>query len=280
MKKALLLLFAAMTIQGIAQTETGWFQETNMKGKLNFHWGYNRAAFTKSDYHFKGENFDFVLKKVQALDKPATVGVDPYLTGTGFTVPQYNYRVGYFIGKRWNIGIGMDHMKYVMVQDQVVKADGYIEYETSEGVEIRHEFENYDVQLTEDFLIFEHTDGLNYLNVEAEYYQNLYRFDEKHQINVYAGGGGGMLIPKSNVQLMGYERNDEFHIAGYGISAKLGLNVNLFKFLYLQTELKGGYINMPDVLIRPGDNSDRASHDFFFSQWNFVVGGYIQLGKN
>lgn len=277
MKKTLLILAYLCLTAGVAQN--GWFSPFDKKGDLGLYWGYNRSAFTNSDISFEGADYNFTLYEVEAVDKPAPVGSDPYLTASGFTVPQYNYKVSYFVGKRLSIGIGMDHMKYVMVQDQTVKATGYIEYSPDENTTIRREYNNDDIVLTEDFLQFEHTDGLNYLNIEADYYSTLYRFSEKFAIHGLVGGGIGGLIPKSNVKLLGYERNDTFHWAGFGLDAKVGLSIDLFKYIFLQTELKGGYINMPDVLVMPGDVSDRASHDFYFVQWMFVIGGHIPLGK-
>ena len=252
------------------EAQNGWFGELDMKGKLNFFWGYNRGWFSNSDIQFNGPGYQFILHDVVAKDRPVSFAADPYFTSTGFTIPQYNYKIGFFVGKRLNIGIGMDHMKYIMVQDQQSTLTGNLP-----GSDVQ--FTNEPITVTEDFLTFEHSDGLNYLNVEAEYYWNLYRFSEKHAINVFAGGGGGALIPKSNVKLMNFQRNDEFHIAGFGLDAKVGASLNLFKFLFLQTEFKTGYINMPDVLTMPDPAADRASHDFWFSQWNFVIGGYIQL---
>lgn len=55
---------------------------------------------------------------MKATDRQTPFGMiyfDPVL----FTIPQYNARLGYFFKDNWSISIGMDHMKYVMVQDQM-----------------------------------------------------------------------------------------------------------------------------------------------------------------
>jgi len=67
------------------------------------------------------------------------------------------------------------------------------------------------------------------------------------------------------VALLGKSERDEFHIAGYGVSAKAGLNFNFFKYFFIQTELKGGYINMPDIQITY-NNNEKASQHFMFIQ--------------
>jgi hypothetical protein len=39
-------------------------------------WGWNRAMFSKSDIHFKGNGYDFVLHNVVAHDRPSDLSWD------------------------------------------------------------------------------------------------------------------------------------------------------------------------------------------------------------
>jgi hypothetical protein len=48
---------------------------------------------------------------------------------------------------------------------------------------------------------------------------------DKVQINITEGIGAGFLYPKTNTTLLGKARYDEFHVSGFGLSAKGGLNV-------------------------------------------------------
>ena len=63
------------------------------------------------------------------------------------------------------------------------------------------------------------------------------------------------------------------------MNAVVAVNVNLFKYFFIQSDFKGGYINMPNVRTTMS-TSDSASHDFFFSQWNILFGGVINLKGN
>ena len=56
----------------------------------------------------------------------------------------------------------------------------------------------------------------------------------------------------------------------------MGLNITIFKYFYLQGELKGGYINMPDIRTTY-DPSDRASQKFFFFQRILAFGGIFRI---
>lgn len=54
-------------------------------------------------------------------------------------------------------------MKYVMQQNQTVKVDGHI---ANSGTPFDGVYIDDDVVLTDDFVTFEHTDGLNYIFLE------------------------------------------------------------------------------------------------------------------
>jgi hypothetical protein len=188
--------------------------------------------------------------------------------------------MGYFINDHYNISLGLDHMKYVMTQNQVVTYTG--DYQ-NEGTNFYGEtLPNGQVLLTEDFLTFEHTDGLNYINSEfcrVDDISKLFgiRNTDKFQINLTEGLGAGLLYPKTNAKLMQQERHDDFHVAGYGISAKAGLNFTFYKYFFIQTEIKGGYINMNSIQTTYRETEDKASQDFNFSETVIAIGGIFRL---
>ena len=99
---------------------------------------------------------------------------------------------------------------------------------------------------------------------------------DKVQINLTEGLGAGVLLPKTNTRLLGKERYDEFHLAGYGLSAKVGLNFTFFKHFFIQTELKGGYIDMNDIRTTKY-TSDSASQHFWFLQRIISFGGIFKI---
>jgi hypothetical protein len=51
----------------------------------------------------------------------------------------------------------------------------------------------------------------------------------------------------------------------------MGLNINLLKNFFIQTEFKGGYTSLPAIRTT-NSKSDTASQDFFFIQYNLVFG--------
>ena len=249
----------------------------NNKGKLYFYWGGNRESFSKSDIHFKGNDYDFTIYDVTAHDRPKGWHID-YINPSRMTIPQTNFRIGYFISNHYNISLGVDHMKYIMFQDRVVNKNGYYQEVGSYGESLTN---NNQVLLTEDFLTFEHTDGLNYVNTEIARVDDLSKIlnlpnTDHFQISLTEGIGGGILYPKTNAKLLGKDRHDDFHVSGYGFSAKAGLNFTFYKHFFIQMELKGGYINMPDIRTT-NDSTDSASQNFMFLQRVIAFGGIFKI---
>ena len=246
------------------------------KGKFYIFWGGNRSTYSTSDIHFKGLDYDFTLYDVTSHDKPKGWNID-YINPSRMTIPQTNFRVGYFISDHYNVSIGLEHMKYVMNQDRAVNINGFYPNPGSYDELLP----NNQVLLTEKFLTFEHTDGLNYINTEISRVDDLSKLiglpnTDKFQINITEGVGAGFLYPKTNAMLMSKPRHDDFHISGYGLSAKAGLNFTFFKHFFIQTELKGGYINMPDIRTT-SENADRASQHFLFFEKVIVFGGIFRF---
>lgn len=276
MKKTIITLAILLLTSyfGFSQNEE-ISEQISRKGDLYFFWGWNRGWFSDSDITFKGDNYDFTLDKVRAFDRQNKFGFDPYLNPSNMTIPQYNVRIGYFIHHNYSISIGTDHMKYVMRQDQTVNISGEIQ---SSGTSYNGIYNNDNIVLTEEFLTFEHTDGLNYVNVDFRRFDEIYSFG-KVKISLTEGLGAGVLFPKTNTKLLNNERYDEFHVAGYGISGVVAVNVNLFKYFFVQSEFKGGFINMPNIRTTMS-TSDSASQHFFFTQLNIVFGAVINLKGN
>ena len=269
------LLFLSFSIFSFAQN--GPISDShNNKGKIFAYWGWNSSSYTKSDIHFKGQQYNFTLKDVVAHDRQTGFSMR-YFNPAKMTIPQYNFRIGYFFNPKYSISFGFDHMKYVMDQNQIVNISGSI---SGSGTDYDGLYNNEPIELKENFLKLEHTNGLNYLNLEVRRMDNLLDAAQLKiknvDINFFEGVGAGILYPKTDITLINFERNDQWHLAGYGVSAVAGLNVTFFKHVFIQGEAKGGFINMPDVLTTNFPN-DKAKQNFFFLQGNVNFGVVFKL---
>ena len=275
----LAFLFLSLNLFG-QDSETVKYTESN-KGKFFVSWGGNRESFSKSDIHFKGEDYDFTIKDAAAKDKPKGWHID-YINPTRITIPQTNIKVGYFISDHYTISLGVDHMKYVMQRNLNKVVDGYINLPTTEAGSVYNgTYNNDNIIVSEDFLKFEHTNGLNYVYTEVARYDDISSLFhlpniDKFQVNITEGVGGGILYPKTNTTLLEKDGYDEFHLAGYGVSINAGLNLTFYKHFFLQLDLKGGYINMPDIRTT-SNTAESASQHFTYLQRIVAIGGVFDI---
>jgi hypothetical protein len=107
---------------------------------------------------------------------------------TKMTIPQTNFRMGYFISDHYSLAIGVDHMKYVLTQNQTARISGTI----AAGTPMMGFIPNDPIVITEDFLMYEHTDGLNYVNTEFSRHDDIssilkLKNTDKIQVNLTEG---------------------------------------------------------------------------------------------
>lgn len=251
------------------------------KGKFTISWGGNRDYFTDSDITFKGDNYNFTIDNTTAHDKPKGWHID-YVNPARMTIPQTNFKLGYYITDKYMISIGLDHMKYVMTQNQTVNMSGKIDYPlTHPSSQFNGNYNSDPTVMTEAFLMFEHTDGLNYINTEFARQDDISSWfgiknTDIFQVNINEGVGIGVLYPKTNTTLMGQERHDDFHISGFGSSLRAGINLVFYKYFTIEGSLKGGYINMPDIRTTKS-SADSASQEFFFAETIISFGGIFRI---
>jgi hypothetical protein len=253
-------------------------QAQSNKGKVFIYWGWNGSNYTSSNLHLKGRNYNFTIHKMKATDRQSPLSLD-YINPSQMTIPQYNFRIGYYIKDKISLSIGMDHMKYVMTNDQVAKISGNINNDLS----IYTGNLNAKYTIARDFLMFEHTDGLNNLNIEGRWEENLLHIplDKKNKgitINIQGGIGAGALIPKTNAKLFDQERHDEFHLAGFDAHVLMGIKLDIWKYFFIASEFKGGYINMPSIRTTHSFK-DKASQAFGYIQYNILLGAQVNLRK-
>lgn len=276
MKFYSILFFIFITLSGFSQEVITAPTATPKKGEFFLTWGYNWSWYSNSDIKFEGDNYNFELKSVKAADRPTPFTFENYFHPSYITTPQYNLRLGYYFSDNYSVSLGIDHMKYIARPDQPVQVFGEIQ---DSGTIYDGVYNGETVLLEEGFVEFEHTDGLNYINAEVRRFDHLFVLHEKISMNLLYGAGVGFIYPKTNAVILNNERYDQFNLAGYGMHALFGVGFTFFKHLIVQTELKGGYINLPNVRTT-SNKADSASHSFFFGQYNFSVGGTINFLEN
>ncbi len=266
------------------------------EGRFFLFWGYNRATYSHSNMKFWGDGYSFKINDIRATDD-ATQFSSVYFNPTGFTVPQFNYRIGYFISDKNYISIGSDHMKYSMAKQTthltgtITKGQNIGTYNNKEVVvgedaDVANPGPSYIDNLQGGFVSnFEHCDGLNDFAAEFGRLEQLWiSKNHKHALSVTASAGLGMVIPDTDADVLGQppkhdmEANKKsYHLAGYSVSATMGFQFDFFKHAFILARAKVGYINLPDITTTI--YGGKASQHFEFLEPMAVIGYSFYLGK-
>lgn len=234
-------------------------------GKFFFHWGYNRSWYSKSDIQVKGGGYDFTVYDVKATDDPEPFESDAYYRMSKITIPQFNFRVGYCYNERWSFSIGWDHLKYRTSHVQEVQIAGdYIR----NGQPIRYNGET--VKLTRYFFHLEHTDGLNFVRLQADYAISLIQTKNKKQgVDAILGAGFGPVCPWSDAIIDGVRHRSFVRPSGVGASVDIKLRARVFPSFFVQSTARIGAIRLNDILIT---DEIRAKQSFNFGEFNITAG--------
>lgn len=236
--------------------------QNNPKSDFFVTWGYNRSQFSKSDIEIQGNGYHFTLHDIAAKDRPSPFEAKVYLNPAKLSIPQFNFRAGYFLTDKISVSLGYDHMKYVAVTDQQTFISGTIDSSASENY--AGTYDNTPVIFSRNFMQYEHTNGCNYISAEADrYFHSWVSSDKKYSFSTQTGFGMGVMMPRSDVSVFGQQGANLFHFAGFGSSVSAGFRFVFFRHFYLQFIVKGGLISLPDVLTFK-EKGYKASQHFWF----------------
>jgi hypothetical protein len=245
------------------------------EGTLYLYWGYNRAAYTKSKIHFVGNGYDFTLSGVKAKDRPANK-LSQYIDPTKFTVPQFNLRIGYNFANYWNISLGYDHLKYVMVHGPEYLLNGKI----SNGIDANWSgsFQDNVVTTDENSFHYENTNGQNYIRAELTRVKNIVRNNiDNFTLSSLLGISSGVILSFNDFTFGGRKDLATTSLSGLGLSLHTGLRFEFFKHLFLQTNVNAGYLSQMHVKTRRNEYSAFAKQQFGYVEANIVLGALFYI---
>jgi hypothetical protein len=145
-------------------------------GMIYVMWGYNRGYHSAADTTFHTPNGTFTIHDAVGYDRPTKFGI-AYLDPTQMSKPQYNIRIGYQFNEKWAVEIGQDHMKWVFDPSRQYKITG--DYDKPLWGHVP--FEQVKESGNAGFVLFEHTDGYNYVHAGPVFTKNLFIHEhERH----------------------------------------------------------------------------------------------------
>ncbi len=257
--------FLALLI-GLSGVQLASAQQLKLSG-MYIQWGYNREAYTRSTIHFKmSDGNNFYLHQATAHDKPDFPAI--YKVPTQITIPQYNYRIGFWIDKAQTLGLELnfDHAKYVVTDGQVVHVTGVISDQQVDGDSVVN---------GAHFLHFEHTDGANWFHINLV--RQVVLFQKKNGqgplLTAMMKGGAGWNIPRTDFTWKGDRLNNKFHLAGYNFGVEGGLRIYPFKNWFFEWTGKTGYVRYINALVCTNhETGNRATHGFEYVETILTVG--------
>jgi len=274
-KSALLFASISLLIFGdLNAQDSSVFQPRMVDNSFYVTWGYNRAHYRRSDISLKGDGFDFTIYNVSAHDRPDVFKADVYLNPLKFTIPQFNFRMGYFLNERWSVSAGWDHMKYVIDTPTEVTIDGYIDPALSD--KYGRQYSNEQFILPSDLLLYEHTDGLNFARLGIEHHSPVLASNNQQlRLDFVLGASLGLMLPWTDVRFLDKRYEQWVHLAGYGISGQMGLKLKFRNIFFLQYQSQHGFMNMSDVLLLDGEG--QAKQKIVFQESSVTLGAHIPI---
>jgi hypothetical protein len=246
--------------------------------RFYIYWGYNRSFYSNSNVHLKGNNFDLTFFQVKAKDKPYPFNLKNYIDPVSIWVPQYNYRIGFFINDKVSISIGLDHMKYVVDRSQTAVVSGStVGSHFPDQAKFDSVFVGKSMPLN-GFMYMDHTNGLNLISFDIDYRSSIYK-KKNIEINLKSGLGIAEMVTKSELHLMGYGVDNEFNLCGFGVSAYQGVELVIGKYFFIRPQVRFGWINLTGFLLNGRYDAGRGYQNFAFVDGMVVAGSYINILK-
>jgi hypothetical protein len=279
MKFIFFILTILISLPAISQKYSYKKKKITQKGSMYLFWGYNRSVYGKSTIHFTGSGYDFTIHKAKAVDKPETK-ISNYYNITTLTIPQFNIRMGYYTNGNWDLSVGYDHMKYVMLPSQEAKLTGYIDESANEY--LNGKFNNEIYVITDKKIHYENSNGLNYITFQATYNHLLYATKSKKMaLRGRLGFGGGAVVTQTDFNFGNNYVFDQFShtdlkLTGFGGSLHSGLRLEFFNRLFVQSNWSAGVISLPNLqTVR--DTDSRAQQVLTYADWQLVGGVFWYL---
>jgi len=221
-------------------------------------WGYNGDRYTKSGLHISQPSLgnDFTLADVQARDSKAWTE----LFSHSLFVPQYNLRGGVFFNDKWGLEVALDHMKWIVRQDQAVGMTG-----TLNGAKVDTQ-----VTLTPDVLRYQLNNGANPIFFNVIRRVRL-RGEPGRTGSIFflPKAGGGFAVPHTENTLFGQPNEKGFQFFhGWDLDAAAAVRVHIFKRLYVEVEEKALYVRYFGVKVDQGT----AQHSVKGAEFSFHFG--------
>jgi hypothetical protein len=225
-----IMLLTAIISPSVIQAQ----KNKERKGEFYFSWGYNKEWYTNSNVKVNQPslNNNYTFNNVHSHDHP---GWDESLLSTPLTIPQYNYRLGYFFNKKKGLAfeINFDHTKHIILDNQDIHITG-----TLKGRQVDSTIRFSDANGFYYFL----NNGANFLlfNIVKRWHWHESKTG-KFAVDALGKAGIGPLIPHVENKLFGQQNEAGFQLGGWNMGLEAGIRTTFYKYVFLEFTNKVDY---------------------------------------
>jgi hypothetical protein len=252
-------------------------KEKKRKHEIYFSWGYNKEWYTHSNLQISQPELgnSYTFQNISGHDHP---GWDGQLFTKPLSIPQYNYRIGYFFNEKKGLAfeINFDHTTYIFADNQRVHVKGTVNNKPYDG-----------------HLLFKENDEVSPPDSSSSYYflnngANFLLFNivkrwhfisnkkETIQIDAFGKAGIGPVIPHVQNKFFNQPQNDaHFQLGGWNIGVEAAVRATFFKYIYLEYTNKLDYARYSGLRIYKGT----AKQAFGTYEMILNLGLTIPVGK-
>lgn len=219
--------------------------KSEREGEFYFSWGYNTEWYTKSDVHISQPSLgnDYTFNNVDGHDHK---GWDEGLFSKALTIPQYNYRIGYFFNKKRGLGIeiNFDHTKYIITDGQQISVSGTMGGNPVNTTVNFSDANGYHYYLNNgaNFLLFNFVKRWHWFG----------KTNKNFKVDVLAKAGVGPVIPHVDNSFAGLQNNPKFQLGGWNTGVEGDIRVTFYKHFFMEYGNKLDYASYSNLKVYQG----------------------------
>lgn len=194
------------------------------KGQMYFSWGYNKEWYTQSNIHVRqpGLGNDYTFRNVIGKDKPGWN--EKSIFKQDLSIPQYNYRLGYWFKDNWGFEISFDHTKFQVEQQQLLHVEGTMNHAPVDTYLVNRGNLQWQLNNGANFFLF---NLVRRIQIPRLQFRNL-------NASLLMKGGVGFMTPHVENTIFGNNNNPGFQFGGLDVGVEAALRFTLFRIAYLE----------------------------------------------
>jgi hypothetical protein len=194
-------------------------------GRFFGSWGYNTEWYTHSNISINqpGMQNNFTFENLSAHDR---IGWNNLFHAQP-TIPQYNYRLGYFFDEKqdWAIELNFDHTKYVVTQGYLAILNGTYKGRTVDTA----------ILVNNNSLYWQLNNGANWFLINLVRKLHILKTSNNNFV-IYAlvKAGFGPCVPHVSDEIFGVWNDPHFQVGGVNTGAEALIRFTFFRCVYLE----------------------------------------------